>query len=160
MSEETTIPGVPGGPVIKLGDSAKDAKESDPALVSKEPEETAPVEDEECPPVGCVYVFISPIPGSTVVINGTKERDGLLEDCSMLHFTPVGEKKVHPILIDAMYTDYGMIVTHDPKLAWVLNKSIQKGNAQFFHYNPNDPAHQTFQPEVHAIQVPSGAATP
>ena len=139
-------------PEIKLGGLNVATKDPEPAAT----EETT--EEEVCPPVGCVYVFISPIPGSTVVVNGTKARDGLLRDVAMINFAPVGEKKPHPILIDAMYTDWGMYVTDDPKLAYVLNKSIAKGNAQFFHYCPDDPAHQIFSPEVYSIAMPETAA--
>lgn len=115
---------------------------------------TPPMTEEECPDVGCVFVFISPIPGSTVIINGTKAEDGLKRDTHMLTFAPVGEKKPHPILIDAMYTDFGMIVTDDPKVAWVMNQAIARGGAQYFHYDPNNPAHTKFSPEIYAIETP------
>lgn len=110
--------------------------------------------DPECPAVGCVFVFISPVPGSTVVVNGTKARDGLKRDVFSITFSPVGERKPHPIILDCLYTDFGMYVTDDPKLAHVLNKSIAKGNAQYFHYCPTDPAHAQFHPEVYSIATP------
>ena len=103
----------------------------------------------------CVFVFISAIPGSTVLINGTKKHDGLKRDVNMIHFAPVGERKPHPIIDSAMYTDFGMYVTDDPKVAWVLNQSIQKGNAQYFAYCPTNEDHVAmFKPEVYAIETP------
>nr|CAA6830187.1 MAG: Unknown protein [uncultured Thiotrichaceae bacterium] len=122
--------------------------------MSDDPDMDCPDVEEVCEPPKCVYVFISPIPCSTVIINGTVREDGLKRDTFSLTFAPVGEKKPHPIIIDALYTDFGMLVTDDPKVAWVLQESIKKGNAHFFHYNPNDPHHQKFSPEVYAIETP------
>lgn len=87
----------------------------------------------------CTWVFITTVPGSQVLINGTKADDGLLEDTFMITFQPAGEKKPHPIILDALHTDFGIYATRDPKIATVLMKSIAKGNAQYHAYNPEDP---------------------
>ena len=131
-----------------------------PVTGSENPEGEQPcLPENECPTVDCVYVFISAIPGSQVVINGKKDRDGLKRDVGTICFAPVGERKPHPIIDGAMYTDFGMYVTDDPKVAWVLNQSIAKGNAQYFHYCDSDPAHTAmFQPEVYAIATPGNGA--
>lgn len=110
-------------------------------------------------PITSAFVFISAIPGSTVLINGSAKKDGLKRDVGMIHFAPVGDRKVHPIIDGAMYTDFGMYVTDDPKVAWALNQSILKGNAQYFAYNPNNPVHTAnFQPELYAIETPAAVA--
>ena len=123
-----------------------------PAVTVNDP--TSPDPQEDPCEIGCVFVFISAVPGSTVVVNGTKADDGLKRDVFSITFSPVGERKPHPIILDCLYTDFGMYVTDDPKLAWVLNKSIAKGNAQYFHYCPDDAAHAQFHPEVYAIATP------
>lgn len=159
MADEAikTSPSLGGGIVIG-GDQAKTADVPTPTPIpaaAKEEDETPTTEDEEvCPPVGCVYIFISQYPGSQVFINGTKKEDGLKRDTFSLTFAPVGERKNHPIILNAMYTDWGMIVTDDPKVAYAMNASIAKGNAQYFHYNPNDPEQMKFSPEVYSIATP------
>ena len=121
--------------------------------------EDTPEMVDECTAPSCVFVFISAIPGSTVLINGNAKEDGLKRDIGTIHFAPVGERKPHPIIDGAMHTDFGAYATDDPKVAWVLNQSIAKGNAQFFAYCPTDPAHAAqFQPEVYAIKIPGHGA--
>ena len=134
--------------------AAADDHDDDDCSMNTDTTMDCPDVEEVCEPPKCVYVFISPIPCSTVIINGTVREDGLKRDTFSLTFAPVGEKKAHPIIIDALYTDFGMLVTDDPKVAWVLQESIKKGNAHYFHYNPNDPHHQKFSPEVYAIETP------
>jgi len=107
--------------------------------------------DDNC--VGKAYVFISAVPGSTVVINGTK-ADGLKRDVFSITFSPVGERKAHPIILGSLYTDFGMYATDDPVIASVLMRSIEKGNAQFFQYCEDNPSHAQFDPKVYAIETP------
>lgn len=145
---------------LNMGTTPKKEEGETVTTATKATTDVSPTEDNGIVTEGslCVYVFISAIPGSTVLINGTKKHDGLKRDVGMIHFAPVGERKPHPIIDNAMYTDFGMYVTDDPKVAWVLNQSIEKGNAQYFAYCPTNEDHVAmFQPEVYAIETPGMA---
>ena len=111
----------------------------------------------DCPT--CTWVFITTVPGSQVLINGTKDGDGLLEDTFMITFQPAGEKKPHPIILDALHTDFGVYATRDPKIATVLNKSIAKGNAQYHAYDPADPCLAGFDVKAY-LELPPTETCP
>lgn len=73
-------------PENKLVEDEPTTTSADTSLTEDTAGET-PTDD--CVLPDCVYVFITPIPGSIVVINGTKKRDGLLQAFYTLHYPAV-----------------------------------------------------------------------
>jgi hypothetical protein len=155
MSEKLKVNGCPScGGIDKC---TKDCANPLPPTVPQDTVVGSPDSTKDCP--SCTWVFISTVPGSQVILNGTKREDGLLEDTFMITFQPAGERKPHPIIIDALYTDFGVYATRDPKIASALKRAIDRGNAQYHLYSPDDPCLDGFDVKAY-LDLPETSTCP